>query len=138
MYSLPGSQATATTWPGCTLAPKPTMTSAKRRSVASSIRLTLTEVCGVVERAQQPRAVGQHDQPGERAVVGVHERERAAAGRLAADLADDAAVDDRRHARVGARQRDHGLDAHAHPLRERLHRLRARDHVPALLRDRLD
>src|SRR5215207_10009349 len=134
MYSLPGSQETATTWPGWTLAPKPTMTSAKRRSMASSIRPTLREVCRVVEAAEQPRPVRQRDQAGDGAVVGVHERERAAAGRLPAHLADHAAVHDRRNADVGTGVGDDRLDARAHALGERGHRLGAGDHVPALLR----
>ena len=46
------------------------------------------------ERSSQ-RAVREHDEPRQRPVVGVHERERPAVGRLAADLADHAAVHDR-------------------------------------------
>ena len=37
MSSLPGSQETATIWPGCTFAPNPTITSAKRSRVTSSM-----------------------------------------------------------------------------------------------------
>src|SRR4051794_6162873 len=135
MYSLPGSQPTETTCPGCTFAPNPTTTSAKRRRVPSSIAPTLREVGRVVERAQQPRPSGDDHQPGERAVVRVDERERPAVRRLPAGFADDAAVHHGRHADVRARRGDHRLDPRAYAPAEALHVLRARDDVPALLGD---
>src|SRR3954447_787697 len=98
MYSLPGSQATATTWPGCTFAPNPTITSAKRRRVPSSIAPTLREVGGGVERPQEPRQARDAQEWRERPVVGVDERDRPAVRPLPARLADDAAVNDGRHA----------------------------------------
>ena len=67
----------------------------------------------------------------------MHERERPALRGLPADLADDAAVHDGGDRGVRAGGRDHGVDPGAHAQRERLHRLGARDHLPALLLDRL-
>ena len=60
-----------------------------------------------------------------------------AAGRLAAELADDAAVDDRDHARACGHRRDDPLDPGARALGEVLHALGSRDDVPALLREHL-
>src|SRR5829696_2113789 len=140
MNSLPGSQDTATIWPGCTLAPKPTMTSAKRLRVASSIRATLRgrgQVRRVVEGAQQPPRALDDDEPRQRSVVGVDERERPAVRRLPARLADDAAVHDGGDPGVRAGRGDDRLDARPHPRREGVHPLRARDRVPPLLRHRL-
>src|SRR4051794_22818284 len=107
MYSLPGSQPTETTCPGCTFAPNPTTTSAKRRRVPSSIAPTLREAAGVLKRAKQPRPSVDAPQWGERAVARVDEREGPAARRLPAGLADDAAVHHGRHADVRARRGDH-------------------------------
>ena len=53
------------------------------------------QVGGLVEVPQQPVAGGELDDAGDRAVVGVDERERAAARDLTAQLADHAAVQDR-------------------------------------------
>ena len=77
----------------------------------------LTEVRRVVERAQQPRAVRQHDQAGDRAVVGVHERERAGCrspGGTTSPITPPCTIAATRD--VGAGVRDDRLDHRAHAL----------------------
>ena len=63
------------------------------------------------------QALGQQHEPRQRAVVGVHEGERAAVAGLAAQLADDAAVDDGGDRRARLEALDHPLQAGARALR---------------------
>ena len=91
---------------------------------------------GVVERPQQPVPHAELHDPRHGAVVGVDEGERARLGHLAAQLADHAAVQHGGAGAAGADRGEHRVEAGADPRGERLHRLRARDDVPALLHQR--
>src|SRR3954469_2484828 len=86
-----------------------------------------------VEGAQQPAAAREDDEARDRGVVYVDERERAAAGRLPAELADHAAVEHRGGDGARPDRVDDLPHAVADAPRERVHRLGARDDVPALL-----
>ena len=97
------------------------------------------QVRALVEAAHPPAplGLGQQHEPRQRAVVGVHEGERPAAAGLPAQLADDAAVDDGGDRRAGLQARDHAVEAGLRARREVLHRLGARDDVPALRAEHL-
>src|SRR4051812_20618951 len=95
------------------------------------------EVRGVVEAAQEHPAVGERNEPGDRAVVGMDERERAARRRLTAQLADHAAVDEGRGDAAMPGRLDDGVQPGADPFGEHVHRLGVRDDVPALALEHL-
>src|SRR4051794_41669135 len=91
------------------------------------------EMRRVVEGAQEPAAAREDDEPRDRGVVDVHERERAAAGRLPAQLADHPAVQHGRGDRPGPDRVDHPGHAVADAAGDGEHRPPPPEYVPSLL-----